>query len=463
MIKELAYLEGLEVYVAEGYVDIFDRIERCLAGPETAVTRLDHAITAYHRSPRCLAIVSVSAIDGETWARDWEATQGMLVIWVGSAPRDREAITYPTEYRYILPLDFTCAELRSLVSKVVAQMTASQAPVQAPTVFIADSDAMKNLLNEVDIFADCDASVLIHGETGVGKERIAQRLHQQHRLYGKGPFVAVNCGAIPEGLFESLFFGHMKGAFTGALAQHRGYFEQASGGTLFLDEIGDLPVFQQVKLLRVLEDGTLTRVGSPVAIQVDFRLVAATNRDMLELVASDRFRADLYYRIAVIELAVPNLEVRGAADKVAIFKSFVTHVIGAEQMKALPEVPYWLTDAVSNMRFSGNVRELRNLAERIGIMVRQLGMWDAARIQRMLVAARTEREAVAVSSLSSSGNDRSRWDATERSRLLAVLEENGWRRQASALALGISRKVLWEKMRKYQLFDEEPATREGRG
>jgi len=132
----------------------------------------------------------------------------------------------------------------------------------------------------------------------------------------------------------------------------------------------------------------------------------------------------------------------------------------------LPELPAWLTDAVSNMRFSGNVRELRNLAERVGIIVRQLGMWDATRIQRMLVAARTEREAVAVSSLSSPaplGADRSRWDAAERTRLVAVLEDNGWRRQASALALGISRKVLWEKMRKYQLFDEEPATREGRG
>jgi len=163
---------------------------------------------------------------------------------------------------------------------------------------------------------------------------------------------------------------------------------------------------------------------------------------------------------------VPNLEIRGAADKIAIFKAFVTHVIGAEPMKTLPEVPFWLTDAVSQMRFSGNVRELRNLAERVGIIVRQLGMWDTTRIQRMLVAARTEREAVAVSSLSSPasfGGDRSRWDAAERSRLMAVLEENGWRRQASALALGISRKVLWEKMRKYQLFDEEPATREGRG
>ena len=225
MLKELTYLDGLEVHVAEGSVDIFDRIERCLAGPETLVRLADNSISAAERGPRCIAIVSVSAIDSATWARDWEAAQGMLVIWVGSAPRDRTATTYPAEYRYILPLDFTCAELRALVSKVVAQMAASMAPVQSTTAFIANSDAMKGLLREVELFANCDASVLIHGETGVGKERIAQRMHQGHMRYGAGPFVAVNCGAIPEGLFESLFFGHMKGAFTGAMGQHRGFFE----------------------------------------------------------------------------------------------------------------------------------------------------------------------------------------------------------------------------------------------
>ncbi|WP_347556705.1 sigma 54-interacting transcriptional regulator [Robbsia sp. KACC 23696] len=465
-MKDLTFLDGLEVYVAEGYADIIDRIERCLSGPDSVVRRLDHDLSAARRSQRSLAIVSVSAIDGANWARDWEASQGMPVIWVGAAPRGQDGRSvgdYPADYRYVLPLDFTCAELRSLVMKVVTQLNAALAPVRDTDRFIADSEPMRHLLTEVDLFADCDASVLIHGETGVGKERIAHRLHAGHVVYGKGPFVAVNCGAIPEGLFESLFFGHAKGAFTGAAAQHRGFFEQASGGTLFLDEIGDLPVFQQVKLLRVLEDGTLMRLGSTAPLKVDFRLIAATNRDMLELVASDRFRADLYYRIAVIELAVPNLEARGPADKVAIFKSFVTHILGAERAKTLPEIPYWLTDAVSNMRFSGNVRELRNLAERIAVVVRQLGQWDVARIQRMLVAARTEREAVAVSSLAAPSADRGRWDTGERARVIAVLEENGWRRQASAHALGISRKVLWEKMRKYQLFDEEPATREGRG
>ncbi|MGI4861531.1 MAG: sigma 54-interacting transcriptional regulator [Janthinobacterium lividum] len=468
-MKEARYLDGLEIFVADGATALFERVERCLARPATSVRRIDVRTLglggAARDVPRCLAIVSAEGLDAAFRAQVDAAAPRMPVIWIDAMPRDCAVPGALHAGRYHLPLDFSCAELRMLVAQLAAQLAAQLEAVQAPLLandgFVARSEAMLALLREVDLFADCDASVLIHGETGVGKERIAQRLHRGHQIYGSGPFVAVNCGAIPEGLFESLFFGHMKGAFTGALTQHRGYFEQASGGTLFLDEIGDLPVFQQVKLLRVLEDGTLMRVGSTSTIKVDFRLVAATNRDMLELVASDRFRADLYYRIAVVELAVPNLEARGAVDKVAIFKACLAQIIGPEHLRSLPETPFWLLDAVANMRFSGNVRELRNLAERVAIIVRQLRTWDVARIQRMLVAARSERDAVAaaVSALVPPGGERTRWDPAERARVLAILEENGWRRQASAFALGISRKVLWEKMRKYQLFDEEPAAR----
>ncbi|MGI4983216.1 MAG: sigma 54-interacting transcriptional regulator [Janthinobacterium lividum] len=461
-MKEARYLDGLEIFVVDGATDLFERAERCLARPATTVRRIDVRTLgmggAALNVPRCLAIVSTEGLDAAFRARVDATALRMPVIWI-DANRDCGVPGPASAGRYHLPLDFSCAELRMLVAQLAAQLAAGQTPLLADDGFIAQSEAMLALLREVDLFADCDASVLIHGETGVGKERIAQRLHRGHQIYGSGPFVAVNCGAIPEGLFESLFFGHMKGAFTGALTQHRGFFEQASGGTLFLDEIGDLPVFQQVKLLRVLEDGTLMRVGSTSTIKVDFRLITATNRDMLELVASDRFRADLYYRIAVVELAVPNLETRGAVDKVALFKACLAQIIGPEHLRSLPETPFWLLDAVANMRFSGNVRELRNLAERVGVIVRQLRMWDIDRIQRMLVAARSERGAAAVSALVPPGGDRTRWDPAERARVLGILEENGWRRQASACALGISRKVLWEKMRKYQLFDEEPAVR----
>jgi DNA-binding NtrC family response regulator len=191
--------------------------------------------------------------------------------------------------------------------------------------------------------------------------------------------VPVNCGAIPDGLFESLFFGHAKGSFTGAVVAHKGYFEQAAGGTLFLDEVGDLPLYQQVKLLRVLEDGAVLRVGATTPVKVDFRLVAASNKKLPQLVKDGLFRADLYYRLAVIELSIPSLEERGAVDKIALFKSFVADVVGEARLAELSDLPYWLADAVADSYFPGNVRELRNLAERVGVTVRQTGGWDAAR------------------------------------------------------------------------------------
>ncbi|HEY3599594.1 MAG TPA: sigma-54 dependent transcriptional regulator [Paraburkholderia sp.] len=457
-----AKIDEVDLYVWEGKADILDRVARCMASFDVEVIRADGTAPSPERiaARPSLAIISVSAIDtGALIASDWQAAHGVPVIWVGAAPRESDPSTYPPEYSHVLPLDFTCAELRGMVSKLVAQLRAHSAKTLEPTALVASSECMQALLREVDTFADCDTSVLVHGETGVGKERIAQLLHEKHSRYGSGPFVAVNCGAIPDGLFESLFFGHSKGAFTGAAVTHKGYFEQADGGTLFLDEIGDLPLYQQVKLLRVLEDGTVTRIGSVAPMKVEFRLVAATNRNLQMRVKEGLFRADLYYRLAVIELRIPSLEERGAADKIAIFKAFIASVIGAERLAGLSDIPYWLADAIADTYFPGNVRELRNLAERIGVTVRQIGAWDAARLQRLLALARNGQQAP-TGSAAEPVVDRSKWDMAERGRVLAALEANLWRRQDTAQYLGISRKVLWEKMRKYQIFDEEPETRE---
>ncbi|WP_042299136.1 sigma 54-interacting transcriptional regulator [Paraburkholderia kururiensis] len=455
-------IEELDVYVWEGKADIVDRVARCMASFDVEVIRADDiAISAERSALRpSLAIISVSVIDsGALVLRDWQAAHGMPVVWVGQAPRDHDPAMYPAEYSHVLPLDFTCAELRGMISKLALQLRAHSAQTAASDALVASSECMQALLHEVDTFADCETSVLVHGETGVGKERIAQLLHEKHTRYGKGPFIAVNCGAIPDGLFESLFFGHAKGSFTGAVVAHKGYFEQADGGTLFLDEIGDLPLYQQVKLLRVLEDGAVTRIGSPAAVKVDFRLVAATNKNLPQLVKDGTFRADLYYRLAVIELKVPSLEERGAVDKIALFKAFIATVVGAERLAALPDLPYWLADAIADMYFPGNVRELRNLAERIGVTVRQVGSWDAARLQRLLALVRSTQP-VPAESVAEVLVDRSKWDMAERNRVLAALDANGWRRQDTAQHLGISRKVLWEKMRKYQIFEEEPESRE---
>jgi DNA-binding NtrC family response regulator len=449
-------IDDLDIYVWEGNSDIVDQVVRCMASVEVDVIRADGIGMAIDSAPQrtAIAIVSVSVIDTGGFALRELEHRGMPVIWVGAAPRDRDVSSFPADYSHILALDFTCAELRRMVGKLAQQLRAHGRKAEAPSTLIANSECMQTLLHEVETFADCDTSVLVHGETGVGKERIAQMLHERHSRCSQGPFVPVNCGAIPDGLFESLFFGHAKGSFTGAVVAHKGYFEQADGGTLFLDEIGDLPLYQQVKLLRVLEDGAVTRIGASTPMKVDFRVIAATNKVLPQLVKAGDFRADLYYRLAVIELKIPSLEERGALDKIALFKSFVTEIVGQEKLEGLPDLPYWLAEAVADSYFPGNVRELRNLAERIGVTVRQLGSWDTARLQRLLALARAAQPVP-----TEAGVDRSKWDMNERNKVRAALEVNGWRRQDTASYLGISRKVLWEKMRKFQIFDEEPEIR----
>ncbi|QBC32118.1 MULTISPECIES: sigma 54-interacting transcriptional regulator [Pandoraea] len=456
-MKSKPVREDLDVYVWEGKSDIADRVAHCLASFDMEVIRADGIDLSRERTKArpSIAVVSVSVIEGaSTNAQEWQLGHGMPVIWVATTPRENDPRVYPPEYSNILTLDFSGAELRTLIFKLsgaIAEADRAPAPVDP---LVAQSSAMLALLAEVDAFADCDSNVLIHGETGVGKERIARLLHDKQSHYGQGPFVAVNCGAIPDGLFESHFFGHAKGAFTGALYSHKGYFEQANDGTLFLDEIGDLPLYQQVKLLRVLEDSAVTRLGSAQPVKLDFRLVAATNKHLKTMVRDELFRADLFYRLAVIELHIPSLEERGPVDKLAVFTAYLGKVVGDSEVGA--QVPPWLREQVEGGVFPGNVREMRNIAERVGIIYRQLGGWDERRIRPIFDAL-----SMGTPSRGDDGargavlTDRARWDATERARIVASLDANGWRRQDTANALGISRKVLWEKMRKYQIVGND--------
>ncbi|CAN7683643.1 sigma-54 dependent transcriptional regulator [Cupriavidus necator] len=442
--------ENLEVYVWEGKYEIADRVTRFLAPLGVDVIRAGalEALPAEPRLKPCIAVISVSVIGAARFSLDWEAAHGMPVIWVAGPGREADPGRFPPEYAHILADDFTGADLRSQIGKLLPQLLATDAPGEREAGLVAGSPAMRQLLQHVETFADFGSNVMLYGETGAGKERIARLFHERNGTYGKGPFVAVNCGAIPDGLFESQFFGHAKGAFTGASFAHRGYFEQANGGTLFLDEIGDLPLFQQVKLLRVLEENVITRLGSTLAVKLDFRLVAATNKDLRDAVRQGRFRADLFFRLAVIEMRIPSLEERGQADKVALLQSFLRHMLGESGFDALPPMPDWLKGAVGTAYFTGNVRELRNLAERVGITVQQTGHWDEDRIRPLFRSLHPG---------AFDGGERNdlRADTEERRRILAALDANGWRRQDTAASLGISRKVLWEKMRKYQIADSE--------
>jgi formate hydrogenlyase transcriptional activator len=230
---------------------------------------------------------------------------------------------------------------------------------------IGESPALKEVLRQVEVVAPTDATVLLQGETGTGKELLARTVHQQS-FRSDHPFVTVNGAAIPAGLLESELFGHERGAFTGAIAQKTGRFELAHGGTLFLDEIGDLPVELQPKLLRVLQEQEFERLGSARTRHVDVRLVAATNRDLAQMVDAGQFRADLYYRLNVFPITVPPLRHR-PEDIPLLVRHFVRHY--AQQLrKRIDTIPTEALDALTHYAWPGNVRELQNAIERSVIL-----------------------------------------------------------------------------------------------
>ncbi len=235
--------------------------------------------------------------------------------------------------------------------------------------------------------APTDLSVLITGESGVGKESFPQIIHQfSHRKHG--PYIAVNCGAIPEGTIDSELFGHEKGSFTGALADRKGYFEVADGGTIFLDEVGELPLSTQARLLRVLESGEFIRVGSSKTMKTNVRIVAATNINILEAVNTNRFREDLYYRLNTVPISVPPLRDR-SEDILRLFRKFAVDFAEKYRMPVIQ-----LTDEAKNLltgyRWPGNIRQLKNITEQISIIEQQREI-SAAVLQGYLPDANYEK------------------------------------------------------------------------
>lgn len=230
---------------------------------------------------------------------------------------------------------------------------------------IGESKPVKHLNSLIDKVADTDARVLIMGENGTGKELVARRLHANSRR-SSGPFVEVNCAAIPSELIESELFGHEKGAFTSAVKQRKGKFEQANNGTLFLDEIGDMSLAAQAKVLRVLQERKITRVGSDRDIDVNVRVVAATNKDIPHEIAKGEFREDLYHRLSVIVIHVPTLADR--IDDIPLLVDYFMEMICNEYGMPPKEVSAEAIEALKQMPWSGNIRELRNVVERMVIL-----------------------------------------------------------------------------------------------
>jgi two-component system response regulator GlrR len=233
---------------------------------------------------------------------------------------------------------------------------------------VARSPAMQRILQQVVQVADSDATILLFGETGTGKEVLSRVIHSNSRR-SKGPFVALNCAAIPETLFESELFGHVRGAFTSAHGAKRGLFQSANGGTLFLDEIGEIPLSMQVKLLRAVQEREVREVGSEVSTKIDVRIIAATNKDLGEAVKNGSFRNDLYYRISVVPLFIPPL--RDRRDDIPLLaQQFLTSSAKRANKALRGFTPAALNRLVTHL-WPGNVRELENIIEKAAVMTRQ--------------------------------------------------------------------------------------------
>jgi len=243
-----------------------------------------------------------------------------------------------------------------------------RASIQERFGIVGESDVIKNVIDQARQVADTDITVLLQGESGVGKELISEVLHElSTRRHER--MVVVNCGAIPEGLIESELFGAEKGAYTGAVEERVGYFEEADGSTIFLDEIGEMPKNAQVRLLRVLETGRFSRVGASTQQQVDVRIVAATNKNLAEEVQKGNFRKDLYYRLSTVLIDIPPLRER-PEDILPIFETFL-HEFAQEYNSSRKRLTEDAKELLQTYRWPGNVRELRNIAEQVAVLMRE--------------------------------------------------------------------------------------------
>ena len=317
---------------------------------------------------------------------------------------------------------------------------------------IGTSAPLQQVMAAIGRAAPTNATVLIQGESGVGKELVARTIHR-NSLRSRERFVQVNCAAIPEELIESELFGHEKGSFTGATEKQVGKFEQADKGTIFLDEVGDMSPKTQAKVLRVLQEGEVERLGSARTIKVDVRVIAATNRNLEEEIEKGHFREDLYFRLAVIPIHVPPLRER--SEDVPLLVRHYLETFCRENNTRPRRITPAAMDALQRYRWKGNIRELRNTVERLLIMT----PGDTIDVPDLPGAVRSpapaaSRPAAAAEPESRAGTLREFKDSTERSYLVAKLRENGWNISKTAEVIDTPRSNLYKKLEQYQISQE---------
>lgn len=346
-------------------------------------------------------------------------------------------LTKPFDDDHLLAVLRRNVEFVRLRRRVAELERAEERPVGVSPAFTAALELAATV-------APTDVTVLLEGETGTGKEVVARFIHQRSPR-AQGPFVAVNCAAIPETLLEAELFGYERGAFTGALRSRAGRFEEASGGTLFLDEVGEMSLSVQAKLLRVLQDQKLERLGSNRTVSVDVRIVAATQKDLAKEVAQGAFRQDLYYRLKVVPITLPPLRER--REDIPLLAAHFARTFARKYNRAFELSPELLA-CLAELSWPGNVRELLHLVERLAVTC-------PAPVVRPEHLPREYRSPSAAGPQIGGGTLAQQLREFERQVIRQALAEAGANRSRAAESLGISRKTLWKKLRLYGLGDDE--------
>ncbi len=400
------------------------------------------ALVREKRVDLVLLDIKMPGLDGiETLKRIRAINEKLPVVMVtgyGTIESAVQAMKYGAKDYITKP--FVISNLRNVITENL-RLPATAAAQAASAVYegiIGQSPAMKRLYQTMTKVIASEATVLIMGESGTGKELVARAIHREGPRQDK-PFVGINCAAIPENLLESELFGFEKGAFTGAVTRRIGKFEQAEGGTLFLDEIGDMNLATQAKILRVLEEREVVRLGGIHPVKINVRIITATNKDLLEAVSAGLFREDLYYRLNVVPLFMPALRER-KEDVPLLVRHFLLKY-SEEYSKPMKSVSAQWLEMLKAYHWPGNVRELRNIVERLVVLGEKgFNLEEQLSPEENIPPAGPEPLSLKLT------------DKQEREKILAALEKVRWNKTRAAGILEISRKSLYEKMAKYGLI-----------
>lgn len=474
----------LRVLVASDQRPLAERVVGIVANFDvlTRTVPLSRALERIHGDGYDLVLLAgqeFGTLDGSLQALQALSELPELLVLTHAHGSEMEATALSYGVRGLLSLDLDDGELRTALEAVVERVHATrqalaqrehERSVEPPDAFIVESPAMVALVARARRAANSMSTVLVMGETGVGKERVAQLVHDESPRSG-GPFIALNCAAIPSELMESELFGHERGAFTGANRARRGFFELAHGGTLFLDEIGELPLSAQAKLLRVLQDRQLRPLGSDKLIDVDVRLIAATNQVLEAEVEAARFRSDLYYRLRVIELEIPPLRER-SEDIARLLEAQLERFNGVLG-RSLSGYSDAAMKALLAYRWPGNVRELINVVERAALLCEGPLVEPGDLPVSIAAGAASDSRAAQLTRGGGTpqGDSAPSWGVRldrpwrevreallregERAYLVGLLQATGGRIGATATRAGLAERSLFEKMKRHGLRKED--------